>query len=132
MKAFIQWLRWKVAGREMRLLHRYETAAWAIDDWLDEYLDSAPAAGRLRGWVENDDDHHHGLSQAIEGMRARLHHDQSEWRRDTDLLDFLERHAVVSYSYEQSSITIDVPDDFDGADSIRAIIEAAKAREDVC
>lgn len=49
----------------------------------------------------------------------------SKLSSDNDLLDFLERHATTGCSFDQFSISFDVPDSFTGADSLREVIQAA-------
>jgi hypothetical protein len=51
-------------------------------------------------------------------------------RKDSELLDFLDRHADVTFSFERASIEIDVPKDFEGANTVREVIQAAKALEE--
>lgn len=50
--------------------------------------------------------------------------------KDGELLDFLDRHAVVTFSFDRASIEVDVPESFEGANLVREVIQAAKDLED--
>ena len=46
---------------------------------------------------------------------------------DTAMLDFLEQSATVNFSFETASIEFAVPDNFEGANTVRKVILAAAA-----
>jgi hypothetical protein len=46
-------------------------------------------------------------------------------RRDAERLNHLERESSVNFDYENCILTFEVPDDFQGCNSIRAAIDAA-------
>jgi hypothetical protein len=46
-------------------------------------------------------------------------------RRDAERLDHLDRHASVNFDYENCILNFEVPDDFQGCNSIREAIDAA-------
>jgi hypothetical protein len=61
------------------------------------------------------------LTDTIQVSRAEY----EALRRDAERLDHLDRHASVNFDYENCILNFEVPDDFQGCNSIREAIDAA-------
>lgn len=78
--AFVEWLKWRIAGDELATLERYRVNLHQVDRWFAAHAEVAEVARWVRQYSEGRDDPRDppsGLS--ISGLRGRVEGLRSEW-----------------------------------------------------